>query len=123
MKLKHLFLSGLLLLGAAACNDDNDAPVFPEDPVYDMSGFAKGALYVNQAAAELLLSDQVVSLLPVGVIAVKGQFNKDDIVHIVAPGNQVIGVGKSSYSSNQISELMGKHDQKPVVHYDYLYIE
>ena len=87
------------------------------------SGFAKGALYVNQAAAELLLSDQVVSLLPVGVIAVKGQFNKDDIVHIVAPGNQVIGVGKSSYSSNQISELMGKHDQKPVVHYDYLYIE
>ena len=43
MKLKHLFLSGLLLLGAAACNDDNDAPVFPEDPVYDMSGFAKGA--------------------------------------------------------------------------------
>ena len=43
MKLKHLFLSGLLLLGAAACNDDNDRPVFPEDPVYDMSGFAKGA--------------------------------------------------------------------------------
>ena len=43
MKLKHLFLSGLLLLGAAACNDDNDAPAFPEDPVYDMSGFAKGA--------------------------------------------------------------------------------
>lgn len=43
MKLKHLFLSGLLLLGAAACNDDNDTPVFPEEPVYDMSGFAKGA--------------------------------------------------------------------------------
>ncbi len=43
MKLKHLFLSGLLLLGTAACNDNNDTPVFPEDPVYDMSGFAKGA--------------------------------------------------------------------------------
>ncbi|MBM6945293.1 MULTISPECIES: glycoside hydrolase family 53 protein [Bacteroides] len=43
MKLKHLFLSGLLLLGTAACNDDNDTPVFPEDPVYDMSGFVRGA--------------------------------------------------------------------------------
>lgn len=43
MKLRHLFLSGLLLLGATACNDDNDTPVFPEPPVYDMGGFAKGA--------------------------------------------------------------------------------
>lgn len=86
-------------------------------------GFAKGAIYVNAEAAALLLSDQVVSLLPVGVIAVEGQFNKDDIVHIIAPGNKSIGVGKSSYSANQVAELMGKHDQKPVVHYDYLYIE
>ena len=87
------------------------------------SGFAKGALHVNEEAASLLLSDQVVSLLPVGVVAVEGQFNKDDIVHIIAPGNKQIGVGKSSYSAKQIAELMGKHDQKPVVHYDYLYIE
>ena len=65
----------------------------------------------------------MVSLLPVGVVAVEGQFNKDDIVHIIAPGNKQIGVGKSSYSAKQIAELMGKHDQKPVVHYDYLYIE
>lgn len=42
MKLKNILLAGLLLLGAAACNDD-DKPVFPETPVYDMSGFAKGA--------------------------------------------------------------------------------
>ena len=86
-------------------------------------GFAKGALYVNAEAAALLLSDRPVSLLPVGVVAVEGQFNKDDIVQIITPDNKQIGVGKSSYSSKQVAELMGKHDQKPVVHYDYLYIE
>lgn len=43
MKLKELLLAGLLLLGAVACNDEDETPVFPEAPVYDMSGFAKGA--------------------------------------------------------------------------------
>lgn len=42
MKLRNILLAGLLLLGAAACNDD-DKPSFPEQPTYDMSGFAKGA--------------------------------------------------------------------------------
>lgn len=42
MKLKSILLAGLFLLGTAACNDD-DQPTFPEEPVYDMSGFAKGA--------------------------------------------------------------------------------
>jgi len=43
MKLKHIILStAIALLSFAACNDD-DKPVFPEQPVYDMMGFAKGA--------------------------------------------------------------------------------
>lgn len=43
MKLRNILLAGLLLLGAAACSDDDKAPSFPEEPTYDMSGFAKGA--------------------------------------------------------------------------------
>lgn len=42
MKLKNILIAGLLLLGATACNDD-DKPVFPEEPTYDLSGYAKGA--------------------------------------------------------------------------------
>lgn len=37
-------------------------------------------------------------------------------------GNQV-GVGKANCDSKQAREAMGKHGKKPVVHYDYLYIE
>lgn len=54
MKLKHILLSGLLLIGAAACNDD-DKPVFQdENKTYDMSGFAKGAdvSWLTQMEAE-----------------------------------------------------------------------
>lgn len=45
MKLKNILLAGLFLTGTAACNDDKDAPVFPEEneAAYDMSGFARGA--------------------------------------------------------------------------------
>ncbi|MDO4164269.1 MAG: glycosyl hydrolase 53 family protein [Bacteroides sp.] len=43
MKLKNIFLAGLLLMGAAACSDDDAQPTFPEEPTYDMTGFAKGA--------------------------------------------------------------------------------
>lgn len=42
MKLRNILFAGLLLLGAAACSD-NDKPIFPKTPTYDMSGFAKGA--------------------------------------------------------------------------------
>ena len=42
MKLMNILVAGLLLLGAAACSDD-DKPTFPEEPIYDMTGFAKGA--------------------------------------------------------------------------------
>lgn len=86
-------------------------------------GFAKGELHINHCATELLFSDQAVSILPVGITDVIGEFEKDDIVRIVDPGGKPIGVGKANCGSGQARETMGKHGKKPVVHYDYLYIE
>lgn len=86
-------------------------------------GFAKGELHINQCATELLFSDKAVSILPVGITDVIGEFEKDDIVRIVDFGGKPIGVGKANCDSTQAREAMGKHGKKPVVHYDYLYIE
>lgn len=86
-------------------------------------GFAKGALHLNREAADLLLSDKAVSLLPVGIVSVEGEFEKDDIVRIYDPEGRRIGVGKSNNSSAEVLDMMGRHGLKPVVHYDYLYIE
>ena len=86
-------------------------------------GFAKGELHINYCATELLFSDKAVSILPVGITDVIGEFEKDDIVRIVDFGGKPIGVGKANCDSTQAREAMGKHGKKPVVYYDYLYIE
>ena len=86
-------------------------------------GFAKGEITINAKALEALRGDKAVSILPVGIIEVTGEFEKDDIIRIMdADGNQ-IGVGKANCTSVQARAAMGKHAGRPVVHYDYLYLE
>lgn len=43
MKIRHILIAAIALLGMSACNDDDTKIVFPDQPTYDMSGFAKGA--------------------------------------------------------------------------------
>ncbi len=86
-------------------------------------GFAKGELHINPRAAEIIVADKAASILPVGITDVKGEFEKDDIVRIINAEGKPIGVGKANCSSDQAREVMGKHGEKPIIHYDYLYIE
>ena len=86
-------------------------------------GFAKGALHINRQMAEVLTSNQAASILPVGITRVEGEFEKDDLVRIIDPDGQQVGVGKANCSAGQAREDVGRHGKKPVVHYDYLYIE
>lgn len=85
-------------------------------------GFAKGELHIDDCATKVLASDKAVSILPIGITDVRGEFEKDDIVRIIDFEGNPIGVGKANCSSEQAREAMGKHGKKPVVHYDYLYI-
>ena len=86
-------------------------------------GFAKGEIHINECATDILNSEKAASILPIGITHIEGEFEKDEIVRIMDfQGNQV-GVGKANCDSKQTREAMGKHGKKPVVHYDYLYIE
>jgi glutamate 5-kinase len=84
--------------------------------------FAKGEIHVNASAAKALLGEKATSLLPVGIVAVKGPFEKDDIVKVFDDKGNSIGIGKVSYDSAKTAELIGKKGNKPVIHYDYLYL-
>lgn len=86
-------------------------------------GFAKGEIHINECATGVLSSDKAVSILPVGITHIEGEFEKDDIVRIVDFRGSRVGVGKANCDSAQAREAMGKHGKKAVVHYDYLYIE
>ena len=79
-------------------------------------GFAKGEIHLNKVATAMLADEFTMSILPVGITAVIGDFEKDDIV-------RVIGVGRVSCSKSHVEAEMGKHGKKPVIHYDYLFVD
>lgn len=86
-------------------------------------GFTKGEVHVNELAKKVLLSDKAVSLLPVGVTQIVGNFESDDIVRIIDEKGKQIGIGKTAYNSEKAKEIIGKNNKKAIIHYDYLYIE
>ena len=86
-------------------------------------GFAKGQVVINQGALNALGSEKAVSLLPIGIIQIIHDFKKGDLIKIVDETGKTIGVGKAGYGSDRIELEKQSVKQKPVVHYDYLYLE
>lgn len=85
--------------------------------------FAKGEIHVNEEAAAILRSDKAVSLLPVGVTAVSGEWEEGDIVSVISPCGETIAVGRASIDSEAAAASIGLHGQRPLIHYDYLYLD
>ncbi len=86
-------------------------------------GFAKGEIHINKGAEEALIGEKAVSLLPIGVTRVKGSFEKEDIVRIINEEGKQIGVGCTSCDSKEAARMLGQRDMKPLIHYDYLYLD
>lgn len=84
--------------------------------------FTKGNVTIDSNARKALSGREAVSLLPVGVTSVEGDFEEGDIIGITGPDGRKIGVGKSTCSSSEIRENIGKHDCRPIIHYDYMYL-
>lgn len=82
----------------------------------------KGKVMINQGAKDVLTSAKATSLLPVGVVKVMGKFKKGDIITIVDEQERELGLGLARYGYKKSKEVMGLKNQKPIVHYDYLYL-
>ncbi len=67
---------------------------------------AKGDLVLDAGAVEAVTS-RGVSLLPVGVVAVRGRFARGDVVRCVDGTGEVIGQGLVNYSSAEAERLIG----------------
>ena len=72
---------------------------------------------------EALLGPKATSILLVGVTRIIGDFEKDDIVKVINEAGVQLGVGCAGYDSTEARELIGSRDKKPLVHYDYLYLD
>jgi glutamate 5-kinase len=84
--------------------------------------FARGEVVINDGARAALLSDRAVSLLMIGITSVTGYFKEGDIVRIKDCEGNLLGLGKTSFSSDETIEEKGGKKTKPFIHYDYLYL-
>ncbi len=86
-------------------------------------GFAKGEVHIDQGSLKAITGERASSLLFVGITAINGSFEKNDIVKIISPDGKLIGVGKAAFGHETAAKLLGKRGIKPFIHYDYLYLE
>lgn len=87
-------------------------------------GFAKGRVLLNENAVEAVTGRHAASVLPVGVVGIEGDFERDELVKVIdASTGRELGVGRVSYGAEEARRAAGKHGMKPMIHYDYLYIK
>lgn len=84
---------------------------------------ATGVVQINGGAKTALTSNGATSLLPVGIINILSEFKKGEIIKIVDEQNELIGIGIAEYGADKAKESIGQKNQKPLVHYDYLYLQ
>jgi glutamate 5-kinase len=84
---------------------------------------ATGSVQINEGAKTALLSSKASSLLPIGITAILSEFKKGEIIKLVDKQNKLIGLGIAEYGADRASERIGQKNQKPLVHYDYLYLQ
>jgi glutamate 5-kinase len=85
-------------------------------------GFEKGSVVINEGAVKALQTLKAASLLPVGLVSVSGEFQKGDLILIYNENNLQVGLGIAQYSDEQARAKLGKQHEKPLIHYDYLFL-
>ncbi len=87
-------------------------------------GTEQGVVTINSCAEDLFRETQkAMSLLPVGIVSVAGSFKKGEIIKIVNESGHELGYGRADYPVEEIRKVLGKKNQKPFVHYDYLFLD
>lgn len=86
------------------------------------ASYSKAVVKINDGARTALTGTQASSLLPVGITLIEGDFDKDDLIKIIDEQGRAVGLGIAQYSSAKAAELIGKKNQRPLIHYDYLYL-
>lgn len=69
---------------------------------------AKGEIVINQKAATTLRQKKV-SLLPIGALAIKGNFMKGDGILVIDEGGNLVASGISNHDSQDIKKILQKN--------------
>lgn len=83
----------------------------------------EGKIFLNRCLSEKIDQKKVLSILPVGITKVLGEFQKKDLIEIYDDQNKKIGVGLARYDAKKLEEYLGQNKRPPFIHYDHLYID
>ena len=85
---------------------------------------AQAVVRVNAGArAALTAPGHASSLLPVGVVAIEGTFQKGDIVQLIDDASgHAFALGIAEYGADRALEGLGQQHKRALVHYDYLFL-
>jgi glutamate 5-kinase len=82
-----------------------------------------GTISINANLYILLKENtRVFSILPVGIEQCSGDFKKGDLVEIINPQGEIIGVGIAKYDAKKLSGYFGVKNKPAFIHYDHLHI-
>ena len=82
-----------------------------------------GSISINTCLLDILTEDaRAISILPVGIEKCSGQFKKGDLIEILTPDGQKIGIGIARYDVEKLSEYIGQKGKPEFMHYDHLHI-
>ena len=88
-----------------------------------MEGHTLGSVTVNAGARDALLDRRrLTSLLPVGIERIEGDFHRGDVIDVRDSDGKLLGCGRASTDAEAAREAMGQRGEKPLIHYDYLYL-
>lgn len=79
---------------------------------------ARGRILLDAGAVSALVG-RGVSLLPVGVTGVEGEFSRGSLVQCVGPDGRVIAQGLSNYSSSEAMKMLGAGTHEIVARLGY----
>jgi glutamate 5-kinase len=86
------------------------------------ASYANGLVVINEGAKLALRAQKATSLLPVGIINIETDFKKGDVIRLIDEQSNSIGLGIAEYGADKAREWTGLKNQKPLIHYDYLYL-
>ena len=77
-----------------------------------------GTIVIDNGAVKAVFQNK--SLLPAGVVEVKGKFNRGDVISLTNNKNEKIGIGVIAYDSHEAKKIIGKNskDIKHILGYE-----
>ena len=86
-----------------------------------LAGLHNGAGIDVDAGAARALTQQGRSLLPAGIVHVRGRFERGDVIQVYGPSGMPVAVGITNYSSDETARIRGKRSSEIAAELGYSY--